>query len=253
MILIVNTAEETLQALLVRDGVVLDSFQEACSGRMNEVMGPAVERLLSGPGLSSLTALACVSGPGSFTGLRLGLAFCHGLSLARELPMAGLDHLPLLAGSAFDLSSASSQPFDEVHVLTHSRTARVYHQSFAPGPAPLSPPCDLAAQAACDLITARASRADAPARRMALLGTGLRRNTAAFAPLASLDHVTLLDLEVPAHQALARAAQAASYDGPPVEACYLRGSDAEENLAAIAAGRGLSESEALARMEEAMR
>lgn len=249
MILIVNTAEETLQALLAQDATVLGSFQEACSGRMNEVMGPAVERLLSGPGLSALTALACVRGPGSFTGLRLGLAYCHGLSLARELPMAGLDHLPLLADSAFE----SGQIFDEVHVLTHSRTARVYHQAFAPGPEPLTPPRDLAAQAACDLIDARASRSDAPTRRMALLGTGLRRNAAAFAPLADLGHVTLLDLEVPSQQALARAAQAASYDGPPVEACYLRGSDAEENLAAIAAGRGLSEAEALARMEEAMR
>ncbi|WP_051272567.1 tRNA (adenosine(37)-N6)-threonylcarbamoyltransferase complex dimerization subunit type 1 TsaB [Fundidesulfovibrio putealis] len=246
MILIVNTAEETLQALLVQDGRVLDSFQEPCSGRMNEVMGPAVERLLSGPGLSSLTALACVRGPGSFTGLRLGLAYCHGLSLARELPMAGLDHLPLLADSAFE----AGQTFDEVHVLTHSRTARVYHQAFAPGPEALSPPRDLTAQAACDLI---AARADAPARKIALLGTGLRRNAAAFAPLADLGHVTLMDLEVPSQQALVRAAQVASYDGPPVEACYLRGSDAEENLAAIAAGRGLSEAEALARMEEAMK
>lgn len=246
MILVVNTAEETLQALLVRDSAVLDSFQEACSGRMNEVMGPAVERLLSGPGLASLAGLACVRGPGSFTGLRLGLAYCHGLSLARELPMAGLDHLPLLADSAFD----SGQPFDEVHVLTHSRTARVYHQCFAPGPEPLSPPRDLAAQAACELI---ASRAADPARKIALLGTGLRRNAPAFAPLGDLGHVTLLDLEVPSHQALVRAAKAATYDGPPVEACYLRGSDAEENLAAIAAGRGLSEAEALARMEEAMK
>lgn len=250
MILIVNTAEETLQALLAQDAAVLGSFQEVCSGRMNEVMGPAVERLLSGPGISSLTALACVRGPGSFTGLRLGLAFCHGLSLARELPMAGLDHLPLLADSAFDLSLDSGQTFDEVHVLTHSRTARVYHQCFAPGPEPLSPPRDLAAQAACDLIAARAAD---PARKIALLGTGLRRNAAAFAPLATHDSVTLMDLEVPSHQALVRAAKAATYDGPPVEACYLRGSDAEENLAAIAAGRGLSEAEALARMEEAMK
>jgi len=246
VILIVNTAEETLQALLAQDGHVLGSFQEACSGRMNEVMGPAVKRLLSGHGLPSLASLACVRGPGSFTGLRLGLAYCHGLSLARELPMAGLEHLPLLADSAFD----SGQTFDEVHVLTHSRTARVYYQGFAPGPEALTPPRDLAAQAACDLIT---SRADAPARKMALLGTGLRRNAAAFAPLAEFGHVTLLDLEVPSHQALVRAAQTASYDGPPVEACYLRGSDAEENLAAIAAGRGLSEAEALARMEEAMK
>lgn len=114
----------------------------------------------------------------------------------------------------------------------------------------MSPPSDLAAQAACDLI---AARADAPARKLALLGTGLRRNAAAFAPLADLGHVTLLDLEVPSQQALVRAAKAAIYDGPPVEACYLRGSDAEENLAAIAAGRGLSEAEALARMEEAMK
>ena len=252
MILVVNTAEEVLQVLLAQGDKLLEHFQEHCCGRMNEVMAPAAQQMLDRRGVSSLTALACVRGPGSFTGVRLGLAFCHGVSLARALPMAGLDYLPLLAAAGF----TSGQTFDEVHVLAHSRTARVYHQAFASGPdlftpSALSPPRDLVAQAAHDAIAARV--AAAPSLRFALLGTGLRRNAAVFAPLAGSGDVALLDIEAPTHQALLRAAQAAAYDGPPIEACYLRGSDAEENLAVIAAARGLSEAEALVRMEDAMK
>jgi len=233
VILVVNTAEEALQLVLAGGQAILEGLTELCAGRMNEVMAPAAQTMLSRSG-GSLDAVACVRGPGSFTGLRLGLAFCHGLCLARNIPMAGLDYMPLLAASA----PAGS---GEVHVVTHSRRGQVYHQAF--GPDALGPPAALTAQAARDAIAARAAKT-----RVTALGTGLRRNPDVFADLGG---AVRLDLENPTHEALLAAANAATFDGPPVEALYLRGSDAEENLAAIAAGRGLTEEEALAWMERA--
>lgn len=269
MILVVNTAEETLQLVLARGGSIVESFEEACAGRMNEVMAPAVADMLarhgggltgaapcarapggpvesgipSGPKAVTLGAVACVRGPGSFTGVRLGLAFATGLCLGRGLPLGGLDYLPLLAASAPD-------GFDEVHVATHSRRERVYHQAFAPAqggsaPAPLGPPRDLTTREAREIVAGRARSA-----RVAVLGSGLRRNPEAF---AGIDGATLLETENPPFDALLRAAGAAAFDGPPVDALYLRGSDAEENLAVIAKGRGLTEAEALARMEKALK
>jgi tRNA threonylcarbamoyl adenosine modification protein YeaZ len=253
VILVVNTAEEALQLVLAHDGRILESFEEDCAGRMNEVMAPAVAGMLERHG-GGIERVACVRGPGSFTGLRLGLAFCTGLCLARQLPMAGLDYMPLLAATAFASSGLASESdnSDEVHVVTHSRTARVYHQGFMRGNegvgtpcAPLGPPRDFAVQEACDVILSRARSA-----RVTVLGTGLRRNAEAF---AGLNNVTSLPAENPTPETLLAAVLAAEYGGPPVDALYLRGSDAEENLAVIAAKRGLSEEEALARMDKALR
>lgn len=252
MILVVNTAEESLQLVLADGGRILESFEEHCAGRMNEVMAPAVAGMLERHG-GGIERVACVRGPGSFTGLRLGLAFSTGLCLAKQLPMAGLDYLPLLAATSFaspELGKESDKS-DEVHVVTHSRTARVYHQGFVRGGGglgttctPLGPPKDFAVQDAHDVILERARSA-----RVAMLGTGLRRNPEAF---AGLTNVTTLPAENPTSDTLLAAALAAQYDGPPVDALYLRGSDAEENLAVIAAKRGLSEEEALERMNKAL-
>lgn len=247
MILLVNSAEETLQLVLAEGERILESFEENCAGRMNEVMAPAVAAMLERCG-GGLDAVACVRGPGSFTGVRLGLAFATGLCLARRLPMAGIDYLPALAAGVFAPDAA------EIHVLTHSRSHKVYHQAFAPTPrvdglpalfTPLGPPLDLDVPLVREIIRERAA-----CSQVVLIGSGLRRNPDAF---AQIPEATLLSIENPTPEALLAAALAASFDGPPVEALYLRGSDAEENLAAIAKGRGLTEAEALARMEKAMR
>jgi tRNA threonylcarbamoyl adenosine modification protein YeaZ len=266
VILIVSTAEETLQLILARDGRAEAVYGERCPGRMNEVMAPEAKRLLEGR-MDDLTAVACVRGPGSFTGVRMGLAFATGLALARGIPMAGLDYLPLLAAVAPSgkrgALSGTSDPAEarekasgqaakhgkepgQIHVATHSRTARVYHQAFAPAdettllPRALTPPRDLAVGEARALIAAAAREVP-----VAVLGSGLRRNPDAFALIPG---ASLLPLENPTPEALAAAASLACFDGPPVDALYLRGSDAEENLAMIAKGRGLSEQEAHRRL-----
>jgi hypothetical protein len=112
-------------------------------------------------------------------------------------------------------------------------------------PDPLGPPLDLEVPLAREIIRERAA-----CSQVVLIGSGLRRNPGAFSQIPG---VTPLSIENPTPEALLAAAAAASFDGPPVEALYLRGSDAEENLAAIASGRGLTEEEALLRMAKAMR
>jgi len=258
VILALNTAEETLQILLTgpdegpggfSGGLfdphgfeTLEFFEEHCPGRMNEVLAPAVKALLDRRPGRALQGVACVRGPGSFTGVRLGLAFATGLCLAHGTPMAGLDHLPLLALRA-------PRGFAEVHVVAHSRSAQVYHQAFGPGAAPFSTPRDVSLVQARELLRhAVAERSEAA--RAAVLGSGVARHPEVFADIPGL---TVLDAQVPTAGALLRATLAARFDGPTVDALYLRGSDAEENLEAISAARGLSKEEALSRMERAMR
>ena len=64
-------------------------------------LAPAVADVLGRCGLktSDLKVLAVAIGPGSFTGLRIGLALAKGLALAHRLPLVGIPSLDILAAA----------------------------------------------------------------------------------------------------------------------------------------------------------
>jgi len=65
----------------------------------SETLMPMVDEILRGcdKSLADLSALAVTIGPGSFTGLRIGLAAVKGLSMAAGLPVVGISTLDVLA------------------------------------------------------------------------------------------------------------------------------------------------------------
>lgn len=64
-------------------------------------LAPALAGLLTRCGLTmeSVSALGVAIGPGSFTSLRVGLAFAKGLALARRLPLIGIPTLDVVAAA----------------------------------------------------------------------------------------------------------------------------------------------------------
>ena len=92
-----DTATSAATTALVRDGEVLG---EAVS-RAVRVLEDADELLRAG-GVerSELTGIVVGTGPGSFTGMRLGLAAARGLALALDLSVAGVSTLDALAAGA---------------------------------------------------------------------------------------------------------------------------------------------------------
>ncbi len=65
----------------------------------SEGLMPAVDDLLrrTGQSVDDISALACVTGPGSYTGLRVGIAAAQGLALAKNLSCVGISSFEVLA------------------------------------------------------------------------------------------------------------------------------------------------------------
>jgi len=128
-----------------------------------------------------------------------------------------------------------------VLALAWSRRGQVYAQAFQNQAALTRPEVIQIADMAEFLATLP--------RPLLVLGGGLRRNLPTFEPLAEADPGLRLlpqDWDAPRPQTLLTLAARAAYGPGPLTPVYLRASDAEDNLAAIAAGRGLSEAEAQA-------
>jgi tRNA threonylcarbamoyladenosine biosynthesis protein TsaB len=99
------------------------------ANRHTEELMPAVAQMLAQAGVqpSGLRAVAVALGPGSFTGLRVGLAAAKGLALAHGLTLLGI---PTLDAVAYP---HQAQPVPIIAVLQAGR-GRVYWAPYAHGP-----------------------------------------------------------------------------------------------------------------------
>jgi tRNA threonylcarbamoyladenosine biosynthesis protein TsaB len=97
LVLAFDTATHVATVAVLRNGDVLGERVT----RSHRVLLDAQELLTeAGADTNDLTALVVGIGPGSFTGVRLGLAAARGLALARDLPVAGVSTLSALAAGA---------------------------------------------------------------------------------------------------------------------------------------------------------
>lgn len=85
---------------------VLGEFQ-SYEGMHSRILPPEAARLLDGAGLAAkdLDLLAVGRGPGSFTGLRTGLALAKGMSMGANVPVLGISTLEVLAAMILENNS----------------------------------------------------------------------------------------------------------------------------------------------------
>jgi tRNA threonylcarbamoyladenosine biosynthesis protein TsaB len=99
------------------------------ANRHTEELLPAVDALLAQAGVAArqLAAVGVALGPGSFTGLRVGLAAAKGLALAHGLALLGVSTLD------FTAYPHQSQPAPVIALIQAGR-GRVYWAPYAHGP-----------------------------------------------------------------------------------------------------------------------
>jgi tRNA threonylcarbamoyladenosine biosynthesis protein TsaB len=133
LVLALDTCLAACQAALVRDGEPIAVASEPMTRGHQERLAPMLQAMLaqSGHGLDSVDRIAVTVGPGSFTGLRVGLAFAKGLGLALGKPVAGVASLEALAASAPSAGLCLA--------LIDARRDQAYWQGFEDG-APVTPP-----------------------------------------------------------------------------------------------------------------
>ena len=98
MILAFDTSTAACTAALMEpDGTVVASRDEVIGRGHAERLVPMIEEMLDGHVPSRILVGV---GPGSFTGLRVGIAAAHGMAIGWRVPLAGMNSLALLAASA---------------------------------------------------------------------------------------------------------------------------------------------------------
>ncbi|CFQ28166.1 tRNA (adenosine(37)-N6)-threonylcarbamoyltransferase complex dimerization subunit type 1 TsaB [Yersinia bercovieri] len=125
-ILAIDTATEACSVALWNNGEVQALF-ELCPREHTQRILPLVQQVLAESGLSlgQLDALAFGRGPGSFTGVRIGIGIAQGLALGADLPMIGVSTLQTMAQGAFRLTAAS-----RVLAAIDARMGEVYWGEF---------------------------------------------------------------------------------------------------------------------------
>jgi tRNA threonylcarbamoyladenosine biosynthesis protein TsaB len=100
-LLAVDTALGACSVAVVTDGAVLaHRFQEMTRGHA-EALAPMVDEIMrqAGIGFDALDRLAVTTGPGTFTGQRVGLAFMRGLRVGLKKPLIGVTTLEAMAAA----------------------------------------------------------------------------------------------------------------------------------------------------------
>lgn len=140
--LVIETATAACSVALIEDGTVIARDHVVVGRGHAERLVPMIAAL---PDQGRADAILVDCGPGSFTGVRVGLAAARGLGIGWGVPVAGYSSLALIAAAAL-----AEQPGDAIVAVLDGGHGEVFQQGFdgdlvADGPAVSRKPADAVA------------------------------------------------------------------------------------------------------------
>lgn len=108
MILAIDTSSDVAGVAIAGAEAVLGEIVWTGRASHSSLLMPSIERLLSAGGVpvSRVDSIAVASGPGSFSGLRVGISAAKGLAMALDIPLAGVATLDVIAWQVSPLASS---------------------------------------------------------------------------------------------------------------------------------------------------
>ena len=131
-ILVIETSTTACSVALIEDGAVVVRAHDLVGRGHAERLIPMIAELPEG-GRAARILVDC--GPGSFTGVRVGIAAARGLALGWGAEIAGFSSLPLIAAAGF-----ADRLTQDIAVVLEGGHGEVFMQVFA---ADLSPRTDM--------------------------------------------------------------------------------------------------------------
>jgi tRNA threonylcarbamoyladenosine biosynthesis protein TsaB len=103
--LVLDTAFDTCQVGLWRDGACIDTRRDAAGGAHDRVLAGFVADILNKNNImpAQINRIFVTTGPGRFTGLRLGIAYARGFALVHKIPV-----IPVSCMDAIDRDLAAA-------------------------------------------------------------------------------------------------------------------------------------------------
>lgn len=125
MILAFESTAKVASVALLRGNRILAEYSVDCGLTQSELLLPMAEHCLASvhADFSELSALACTVGPGSFTGVRIGVATVKGLAFGKDIPCIEVSTLEALAENLRGLRGLIVPCMD-------ARRAQVYNALF---------------------------------------------------------------------------------------------------------------------------
>lgn len=126
-ILALDSALSSCSAAVIKDGKILSEiFEDRLRGQAERLV-PMCQEVCGQAGLdfADMDAIAVTCGPGTFTGVRIGLAAAKGLALALDIPLVGVTTLEIVARNAAERACSG-----RIAVTHDARRSEVYLQLF---------------------------------------------------------------------------------------------------------------------------
>lgn len=126
MELAIETALHACSAALIDRGRLVAERHEIIARGHAERLVPLIAELLAEAGVARAARISVDIGPGSFTGIRVGLAAARAFGLAWKAPVDGFSSTALVAAGAF----ADHPEIDRLYVAFDASRGEVYAQAF---------------------------------------------------------------------------------------------------------------------------